>query len=139
MKRSSADYRKWSLDDWCEFVTQMKYPFTFPRGRRRPSESDFYLTREGAYVEVWSVPLTQENPHWEDYLVRRRFKTAMCRKLNLRLIGLEGQILFRQRPEVYLEHIHAVFAEAGIPLPMRLESWGALCPDRAEEEVGQGD
>jgi len=73
------------------FVTQFQYPFTFPRGNRRHSESDFYLTEEGAFVEVWSVTLDEESSFWTEYLVRRRFKTEMCRKLNLRLIGIEGK------------------------------------------------
>ncbi len=122
-----------------DFVTQLQYPFTFPRGRRRNSESDFYLSREGAYVEVWSVSVDDECPHWEEYLVRRRFKTEMCHKLNLRMIGLEGRLLFRERPEVYLDHIHAVFAEAGIPLKVKLDGWGALCPDYGEKKAGEGD
>ncbi|HEB58499.1 MAG TPA: hypothetical protein ENJ01_04695 [Gammaproteobacteria bacterium] len=121
------------------FVTQFQYPFTFPRGNRRHSESDFYLTEEGAFVEVWSVTLDEESPFWTEYVVRRRFKSEMCRKFNLRLIEIEGALLFRKRPEIYLDHIHDVFSSAGIPLMVRLEGWGALCPEYVEKKRGEGD
>jgi len=123
-----------------EFVTQVKYPFTFPRGRRRHSEADFYLTREGAYIEVWSVYLDEEDAHWEEYVVRRRFKTEMCRKLNLRLLDVEGQLLFRARhPDAYLEHVFAVLKEAGVPMNVQLDGWGAFNPEQSAEEAGEGD
>src|SRR5690606_25403618 len=65
------------------FVTQMDYPFTFPRGKCHHSKCDFYLCEFGAFLEIWSVLHDEEAAHWEQYQVRRSFKTAMCRKLNL--------------------------------------------------------
>lgn len=114
------------------FVTQARYPFTFPRGKRRACESDFYLTEEGAYVEVWSMTLDDDSPHWADYLVRRRFKSEMCNKLNLRVIDIEGQILFRASPEAYIEHIMAALSRADVPVTVSLGGWAALVSEQGE-------
>lgn len=110
------------------FVTQLDYPFTFPRGKRHHSKCDFYLTEFGAYVEVWSVYEQEKDAHWEQYQIRRSFKTAMCRKLNLRLLDIEGQILFRQSIDVYLQHAGAVLSEAGLILHNGLDKVAALAP-----------
>lgn len=113
------------------FVTQLDYPFTFPRGKRHHSRCDFYLTEFGAYVEVWSVASTEKDAHWEQYQIRRTFKIAMCRKLNIRLIGVEGQILFRQSIDAYLQHVRAVLVEAGLDVSDVLERAEALAPGYA--------
>ena len=117
------------------FVTQLDYPFTFPRGKRHHSKCDFYLTEFGAYVEVWSVTETETDSHWEQYQVRRSFKTAMCRKLNLRMIDIEGQLLFRQRIDAFLSHVTAVFAEAGLELKVTLDGPAALNPKYTKKKV----
>lgn len=110
------------------FVTQLGYPFTFPRGRRHKSKCDFYLTETGAFLEVWSTGLDDESAHWEQYLVRRRFKTSMCERLNLRLLNVEAKLLFRSGIDVYLAHVAAVLEEAGIAMPVRLGRTEALDP-----------
>jgi len=120
------------------FVTQLDYPFTFPRGKRHHSKCDFYLTKFGAYVEVWSVYEDEKNVHWEQYQIRRSFKTAMCRKLNLRLLDIEGQILFRQRIDVYLQHARAVLEAAGLALPNGLDKASALAPQYVPQIRGKG-
>lgn len=109
-----------------EFVTQLAYPFTFPRGRRHSCKSDFYLTRFGAYVEVWSVSMEDSSPYFESYVVRRRFKMETCQRLNLRLLNIEGRLLFRPGPEVFLEHVAAVLSDAGIQISKKIDPWRAL-------------
>lgn len=121
------------------FVTQMDYPFTFPRGRRMRCKCDFYLTGFGAYVEVWAVYADDVSSHWESYQVRRRFKTDMCSKLNLRLLHIEGQILFRHGVEAYSAHIKAVLAMAGLKIHADLDRWAILDPHYVQEECRDGD
>jgi hypothetical protein len=111
-----------------DFVTSMDYPFTFPRGSRQCCKTDFYLTRLGAFIEVWSVISDDDSYFWKEYQLRRRFKTDMCNRLNLRLLNIEGQILFRQGPEVYLGHISAVLSMAGVQLDVGLDRWAAFNP-----------
>ena len=118
-----------------EFVTQMAYPFTFPRGYAHPCRGDFYLTRFGAYVEVWSAPSDDLAPFWESYLVRRRFKTELCGKLNLRLLDIEGQLLFHHGTDVYISHIIAVLQQAGLKITTGLDPWSALLPEMATKKV----
>lgn len=117
------------------FVTQFQYPFTFPRGKRHHSKCDFYLVEFGAFIEVWSVPEDEADAHWEQYQVRRRFKTAMCEKLNMRVINIEGQILFRHRIDVFLRHVMAVLAEAGLDLKTCLDGHAALDPKYVKKKV----
>lgn len=119
------------------FVSPLDYPFTFPRGRRHHSKCDFYLTEFGAYVEVWSVYEDEKDAHWEQYQIRRSFKTAMCRSLNLRLLHIEGQILFRQRTDAYLQHARAVLSEAGLILPNGLDEVAALAPHYVPQKGGE--
>lgn len=110
------------------FVTQLDYPYTFPRGKRHHSKCDFYLIEFGAFVEVWSVSSDEGGAHWEQYQVRRAFKTSMCRKLNLRLIEIEGQLLFRPGPEAYMQHVIAVLDSAGLELSIVLDRSSILNP-----------
>jgi len=121
------------------FVTPMDYPFTFPRGRRHRCKADFYLTGFGAYVEVWSAFPDDDSPYWESYQVRRRFKTDMCERLNLRLLHVEGQILFRYGPEAYIAHIREVMAAAGLKLDSSLDRRALLNPKYASKVIGDGD
>lgn len=118
------------------FVTQLDYPFTFPRGLSHKSKCDFYLTQVGAYLEVWSVGLEDTSSHWEQYRVRRRFKTSMCERLNLRLLSIEGALLFRSGIEVYLAHIGAVLEASGVAMPVRLGRTEALDPKPADNRLG---
>lgn len=120
------------------FVTQLDYPFTFPRGKRHHSKCDFYLTEFGAFIEVWSVYEHDKDAHWEQYQVRRNFKTVMCRKLNLRLLDIEGQMLFRQGIDAYLQHAGAVLSEAGLILPNCLDKVAALTPQYVPQIGGKG-
>jgi len=121
-----------------EYVTQMPYPFTFPRGKRHSCKSDTYVTKFGAYIEVWSAPETDTSPHFVDYLIRRRFKTDMCARLNLRLLHIEGVILFTVGVEAYIEHVHAVLTDAGLSLSARIDPWAALAAPEPCEEAGDG-
>lgn len=120
------------------FTTGLAYPFTYPRGRRHQVRSDFYLPREGAYVEVWMVEPEETSSHWRDYLTRRQFKTQTCRHLNLRLIEVEGRLLFRAGPEVYLDHARAVFDKFGVTLGNGLDLRSALGSDRTLQERDNG-
>ena len=117
------------------FVTQLPYPFTFPRGRRHKSKCDFYLTEHGAFVEVWGVDPDDQGEQWRDYQLRRRFKTDLCRALNLQLLHIEGWLLFRKGIEIYRSHLGAVLEEAGISLPVVLSDAETL----AAEPVGNGE
>lgn len=120
------------------FVTQLDYPFTFPRGLSHKSKCDFYLTESGAFLEVWSVELDEQDLHWEQYLVRRRFKTATCERLNLRLLNIEGQLLFRSNIEVYLAHVAAVLEDVGVHVPVKLGRSEALDPKPLDDRLGGG-
>lgn len=120
------------------FVTQLDYPYTFPRGKRHHSKCDFYLIEFGAYVEVWSVYEDDKDAHWEQYQVRRNFKTAMCSKLNLRLLHIEGQIMFRQGIDAYLQHAGAVLGAAGLMIPNGLDKVAALAPQYVPQIGGKG-
>lgn len=111
------------------FTASMDYPFTFPRGKKMRCKGDFYLTGFGAYLEVWSIYPDDESPFWESYQVRRRFKIDMCRRLNLRLLNVEGQILFRQGPEAYVAHIKEVLSLAGLKLKIDLDRRSVLDPE----------
>lgn len=122
-----------------EFVSEVQYPFTFPRGRRHRSKSDFYLTKFGAFVEVWSAPLEDTSPHFEMYLIRRRLKTELCRRLNLRLLHIEGSLLFRPGPEAFLEHVGAVLSDVGIVVNVKIDPWQALNPHYAHEVTSNRD
>lgn len=121
-----------------EFVTQLDYPFTFPRGRRQKCKSDFYLSKEGAYIEIWGIPANECDPFWETYQTRRNFKLAMCRRINLRLIEIEGYILFRQGPEAFMGHVMAVLSSAGLPLRKTTDRWTLLDPQGVNKEVSDG-
>lgn len=120
------------------FVTQLDYPYTFPRGKRHHSKCDFYLIEFGAYVEVWSVASDEKDAYWEQYQIRRGFKTAMCRKLNMRLLDIEGLILFRQGIDVYLRHAGTVLSEAGLVLSNGLDKVSALAPQYVPKIGGKG-
>lgn len=114
--------------DEMPFVTPMDYPFTFPRGRKMRCKADYYLIDFGAFVEVWGTPSDDKSAHWESYQVRRRFKTQMCRRLNLRVLHFEGHTLFRQGLEAYLGHIRAVLAMADLEVKADLDRRAALNP-----------
>ncbi len=120
------------------FVTQLDYPYTFPRGKRHHSKCDFYLIEFGAFVEVWSVSSDEGGAHWEQYQVRRAFKTSMCRKLNLRLIEIEGQLLFRPGPEAYMQHVMAVLENAGLELGIVLDRRSILNPQYRPKVCADG-
>jgi len=120
------------------FCTQVDYPFTFPRGRRHKSKSDFYLSEFGAYLEVWSVPIDEMGDHWEQYQVRRRFKTGMCERLNLRLLHIEASLLFRSSVDVYLAHVAAVLEAVGVRMRNRLDRAEALSPKPTHDSFGSG-
>lgn len=115
-----------------KFVTQLPYPFTFPRGKRHLSKADMYLTEVGAYVEIWTVPISDTSAHFESYVVRRRFKTDMCERLNLRLLSIESQILFRVDVEAYLAHASAVLESIGVKLAVQLDPFSALASPQPE-------
>lgn len=109
------------------FVTQMPYPFTFPRGLSHKSKSDFYLATLGAFIEVWAVDPDDRSEHWESYQVRRRFKTSMCDRLNLRLINIEGWLLFKRGFDIYHAHLGAVLeSETRLCLEKELSAAEAL-------------
>lgn len=121
------------------FITQLEYPFTFPRGKNHKSRCDFYLSAAGAFVEVWAVDPDDESEHWRDYQVRRRFKQAMCERLNLRLLGIEGHLLFRNGIEIFLSHVAAVLEEgARLPLTARLTISEALSLEPVGDRLGSG-
>lgn len=119
------------------FVTQLDYPFTFPRGKPHHSKCDFYLSVFGAYLEVWSVSRDEDGAHWEQYQIRRNFKTAMCRRLNLRLINIEGKLLFRDGIDAYLQHVVACLAGAGLNLEVGVDASTALEPKYVNGESGK--
>jgi len=114
------------------YICDMAYPFTFPRGLRHSCKSDFYVTEFGAYLEVWTAPLTDTSAHFEDYVARRRFKTEMCKRLNLRLLHIEAEILFRVSVETYLEHVHSVLTDAGMKLSVKLDPFAALASPKCQ-------
>ena len=120
------------------FITGLDYPFTFPRGTRQRCKADFFLAGFGAYVEVWAVFPDDTSTFWDEYQLRRRFKVAACRQMNLRLLHVEGQILFQHGAEAYLRHVAAVLSAAGLRLNVDLDSWSALAPQYAEQVVSNG-
>lgn len=120
------------------FTTQLEYPFTFPRGRTHHSRSDFYLLEKGAFVEVWSVPDDETDPHWEQYQLRRQFKQKTCQRLNLRLLEIEAHLLFRSGIESYVSHVAAVLEGIGLPLRVKLGAAEALDPKPIEDRLGGG-
>jgi hypothetical protein len=117
------------------FVTQLDYPFTFPRGRRQRCKTDFYLSQEGAFVEVWSMLPDDTSTYWESSQVRRRFKTSLCRKLNLRLLEIEGHLLFRHGPDAFLAHTAAVLSSGGVRIESNVDRWSALDPKASSREA----
>lgn len=121
------------------FITQVAYPFTFPRGKKHKSRCDFYLSAAGAFVEVWAVDPGDESDHWRDYQVRRRFKQAMCERLNLRLLDIEGCLFYRKDVEIFQSHVAAVLEEGvRLSLSTRLTTSDALSLEPIGDRFGSG-
>ena len=116
-----------------EFRTQVDYTFTFPRGMRRNCRCDIWLPRAGAYVEVWLVEEGDTSAMWAEYGVRRRFKVSACAALNLRLLQVEGQLLFRQSIAAFLRHAAAVLTAGGVAVSVIPDERTALSLEQPQE------
>ena len=95
------------------FVTQPEYPFRTVGARIHPQRADFLL-RGKFWVEVWMHTMhdSQLWPRTSRYLTRRRRKMAWCRRYGLRLVNIEGAILYRAGLAVFVEHCRLALQDA---------------------------
>lgn len=104
------------------FVAQPEYPFRTLGARIHAQRADFLL-RGTFWVEIWMHTMhdSKRGPRTSRYLVRRRRKTAWCRRYGLRLVNIEGSILYRAGLEVFVEHCRLALQDTATLVKMDIE------------------
>lgn len=120
------------------FVTEPEYPFHLSARRYHLCRADFLLTLHDVWVEVWSTPLEAKQIHWLRYPEKRRAKVQRCYEFGLRLVEIEGRLLFTRRVPGYLAYLRETFRAAGIPIRVIPEPRQALALEGPRDMAGNG-
>ncbi len=122
------------------FATEPVYPFKTPGARMHSQRGDFLLP-DNLWVEVW-MHANHDAPRWpraRRYLLRRKLKTRLCKRHDLRLVSIEGSLLHRSSLAVFVEHCAIVLKDTATHVvtdiePCKLLSLQGL-PDKLAEST----
>lgn len=118
------------------FATEPVYPFKTLGARMHSQRGDFLLPGN-LWLEIW-MHANNDAPRWprtRRYLLRRKLKTRLCKRHDLRLVSIEGSLLHRSSLAVFVEHCAIVLKHTATHVVTDIEPRDLLAIECAPDEV----